>query len=153
RSGAMPDRAGLAQGSGARREGLSPGDRDGGSDGSQQLERGVKALIVLAHPERCSFNGRMAELAQETLREAGHTAWLSDLYAKGFDPVEHAQHYAQRERADRFDVQLEQRAASDHGRIPADVMRELDLLERADLLILQFPMWWFSIPAILKGWI
>jgi NAD(P)H dehydrogenase (quinone) len=23
---------------------------------------------------------------------------------------------------------------------------------RADLLILQFPIWWFGMPAILKGW-
>ncbi|MFD2859925.1 NAD(P)H-dependent oxidoreductase [Salininema proteolyticum] len=30
--------------------------------------------------------------------------------------------------------------------------RQRGLLE-ADLVILQFPLWWFSMPAILKGWI
>jgi NAD(P)H dehydrogenase (quinone) len=113
----------------------------------------MNALIVLAHPERRSFNGDMADVALETLREGGHDACLSDLYANGFDPVEHARHYPTRTRTDRFDVQAEQRAASGGTGLPADVLRELDMLERADLLILQFPMWWFSVPAILKGWI
>jgi NAD(P)H dehydrogenase (quinone) len=113
----------------------------------------MNVLIVLAHPERSSFNGQMADIAVETLQAAGHTAWLSDLYGSGFDPVEHPRHYASRMRADVFDVQAEQRAASNKGTLPADVAHELERLEQADLLILQYPMWWFSTPAVLKGWV
>jgi NAD(P)H dehydrogenase (quinone) len=109
--------------------------------------------VVLAHPERSSFNAQLADLAVETLRAAGHTVWLSDLYGSGFDPVEHAKHYGSRVRKDIFDVQAEQRAASDSGTLPAEVRDELERLEQADLLILQYPMWWFSVPAILKGWV
>ena len=38
-------------------------------------------------------------------------------------------------------------------RVCAVAEGEIDRLFAADLLILQFPMWWFSVPAILKGWI
>lgn len=33
------------------------------------------------------------------------------------------------------------------------MQRHLQLLRAADLLILQFPLWWFAAPAILKGWL
>lgn len=113
----------------------------------------MNILVVLAHPERSSFNGQMADLAVEAMRDAGHTVSLSDLYGSGFDPVEHPKHYDARVRSDVFDVQAEQRAASDRGTLPADIVRELERLEQADLLILQYPMWWFSVPAMLKGWV
>jgi NAD(P)H dehydrogenase (quinone) len=30
--------------------------------------------------------------------------------------------------------------------------REIAKIEAADLMIWQFPLWWFGLPAILKGW-
>lgn len=112
----------------------------------------MHALIVLAHPDPRSFNAQMAEVAAETLRAAGHVVEVSDLYAAGFDPCEGPRHYPVRACADAFDVQAEQRRASRQGTLPPDVRAELSRLERADLLILQYPMWWFTVPAILKGW-
>ena len=47
----------------------------------------LKVFVVLAHPERRSFNGAMADTAVEALRELGHDVALSDLYRMGFDPV------------------------------------------------------------------
>lgn len=108
--------------------------------------------IVLAHPGANSYNAHLARLAEERLRELGWTATLSDLYAMGFDPCERAEHYADRHDGSRFDVQAEQRHACDTGTIPADVAAEIALLDRADLVILQYPMWWHLPPAILKGW-
>ncbi|WP_432476844.1 NAD(P)H-dependent oxidoreductase [Nocardioides sp. GXQ0305] len=35
----------------------------------------------------------------------------------------------------------------------SDVVREQEKLGAADLLVLQFPLWWYGVPAILKGWI
>ncbi len=35
----------------------------------------------------------------------------------------------------------------------AELKAEMDKLEKADLLIFQFPLWWFGLPAILKGWV
>ena len=53
---------------------------------------------------------------------------------------------------ERFSVQNEQRHASNEGTIPIDVKSEIELLDRANLLVLQYPMWWHLPPAILKGW-
>ena len=112
----------------------------------------MQAHIVLAHPEPRSYNAHLAEVARQTLQAEGWGVTLSDLYAMGFDPCERAEHYAERQQPQRFDVQAEQRHASDQQRVPAAVAEEIEKLDRADLLILQYPMWWHLPPAMLKGW-
>lgn len=112
----------------------------------------MHALIVIAHPEPQSFNATLKNVAVRTLEGAGHTVAVSDLYAEGFDPVEGPDKYEQRSRGDSFAPLVEQRDAWKQGRLPADVQREIARLERADLLVLQFPLWWHAQPAILKGW-
>ena len=112
----------------------------------------MQAHIVLAHPEPRSFNGHLAAVARRSLEARGWGVSFSDLYAMDFDPCERAEHYAERRQKERFDVQAEQRHASDQGRIPPDVAAEIEKLDRADLLILQYPMWWHLPPAMLKGW-
>lgn len=113
----------------------------------------VKALIVVAHPEPQSYNHHLARLARDVLESQGAEVRLTDLAATGFDPVEHPRHYAQRQAADRFDVQIEQRRAHDGGATPIDVERQIADITWADTVIAQFPLWWFGFPAILKGWI
>jgi NAD(P)H dehydrogenase (quinone) len=113
----------------------------------------MHAHIVLAHPEPQSFNAHLAQVARRALEAEGWSAAVSDLYAMGFDPCERAEHYVARQRPERFDVQAEQRHASERGTIPPIVAAEIDRLERADLLILQYPMWWHLPPAMLKGWL
>ena len=54
----------------------------------------MKVLIVLAHPERKSFNGGLVDVAIQQLEMAGHAIDVDDLYADQFDPVERAKHYA-----------------------------------------------------------
>lgn len=112
----------------------------------------MHALIVLAHPEPRSFNATLKDIAVETLERGGHTIEVSDLYAQGFDPVEGPRHYGHRVDPDSFSPLAEQRHAWHNETVPADVGREIERLERADLLILQFPLWWHAQPAILKGW-
>jgi NAD(P)H dehydrogenase (quinone) len=112
----------------------------------------MKAHIVLAHPEPKSFNGHLAGLARQTLEQRGWAVTLSDLYAMGFDPCEKAGHYPNRFDEQRFEAQSEQRHAAKNGTIPPDVRAEIDRLDQADLVILQYPMWWHLPPAMLKGW-
>ncbi len=112
----------------------------------------MQAHIVLAHPEAKSFNAHLADVARRTLEAAGWGVSVSDLDAMGFDPCERAEHYRDRRNPDRFDVQAEQRFASDRGSIPDDVAAEIARLDHADLVILQYPMWWHLPPAIIKGW-
>jgi NAD(P)H dehydrogenase (quinone) len=113
----------------------------------------MHCLIVLAHPEEKSFNAQMARVAKETFEAQGHTAELCDLYREGFDPCEALRHFPEPVAPDRFNAMTEQRHAAETGAVPPEVGRALERLERADLLLLQFPMWWFSVPAILKGWL
>jgi len=108
--------------------------------------------IVLAHPEPKSFNAHLAKLAATTLEKRGWDVSITDLYSQGFDPCERASHYKDRLNEERFDVQTEQRHASADGNVPLDVRAEIDFLQKTDLLILQYPMWWHLPPAILKGW-
>jgi NAD(P)H dehydrogenase (quinone) len=112
----------------------------------------MRAHIVLAHPEPRSFNGHLAEEARAALAALGWEVTATDLYGCGFDPREGPAHYVERADAARFDAQREQRHAGDVGALPAFVAEELQRLDAADLLILQYPMWWHMPPAILKGW-
>jgi NAD(P)H dehydrogenase (quinone) len=112
----------------------------------------MQAHIVLAHPEPRSFNAHLADVTRRSLEAAGWSVSVSDLHTMGFDPCERAEHFTGRQQPERFDVQLEQRHASEHGTLPPEVAAEIDRLDRADLLVLQYPMWWHLPPAMLKGW-
>lgn len=113
----------------------------------------MHAHFVLAHSEPQSFNAHLARSGAAALEAEGWTVSVSDLYAMGFDPCERPEHFVQRVSFDRFDVQAEQRHASATGTLPRAVADELTLMDRADLLILQYPMWWHLPPAMLKGWL
>lgn len=112
----------------------------------------MRALIVHCHPEPASFNAALKDVAVRTLRRLGHSVEVSDLYAERFDPVEKASHYGIRVDPDRFSALAEQRHASETASLPADVRQEIARLERADVVVLQFPLWWHAQPAMLKGW-
>lgn len=113
----------------------------------------MKAHIVLAHPESQSFNGQLARLSRDTLAGMGWDTSLSDLYADGFDPREGRMHYQAFADESRFHTQTEQRWHAERGTTPRDVEAEQSKLLAADLLVVHFPLWWFGMPAILKGWI
>jgi NAD(P)H dehydrogenase (quinone) len=113
----------------------------------------MRVLIVYAHPEPMSFNGTMKDLAVETLSAAGHSVTVSDLYAQGFNPVAGAGDFRGRADPDRLDLGMEQAHAARSGGFAPELQAEIDKLLAADFLLLQFPFWWYSVPAILKGWI
>lgn len=113
----------------------------------------MRAHIVLAHPEPKSFNGHLAGISERVLGRAGYTTTLSDLYAMDFDPREGAHHYAARDNAEVFHTQSEQRFNADNDTMPPEVSAEVGNLLASDLLVVHFPLWWFGMPAILKGWI
>jgi NAD(P)H dehydrogenase (quinone) len=63
-----------------------------------------------------------------------------------------ADDFPQRDAMQPFGPSADSRRAFTEGTQTADVAAEQDKLRRADLVIFQFPMWWFSMPAIMKGW-
>jgi len=109
-------------------------------------------LIVLAHPDRRSFNGAWAEASATACAALGHQVLWSDLGAMGFDAVEGRGHYDGYGAARSFDPLKAQEEAAEAGQIPADVAVEIDKLRQANLVIFHFPIWWFTPPAVLKGW-
>jgi NAD(P)H dehydrogenase (quinone) len=96
----------------------------------------MHVLAVIAHPRRDSFTGAVLDAFCEGLARAGHDVELADLYGEGFDPLFSPADSAQFE-----------------GRpMPPDVLAEQARVERAEALVFAFPVWWWSFPAMLKGW-
>jgi NAD(P)H dehydrogenase (quinone) len=112
----------------------------------------VNVLIVYAHPEPASFSGALKDRAVAALTRAGHRVEVSDLYAEGFNPVAGRHDFTTVADAGRFHYQSEQELAARSGAFAEDIRREQERVAQADLLVLQFPLWWGSPPAILKGW-
>lgn len=116
-------------------------------------EKSVNVLYIYAHPEPRSFNGALKDVAMVTLAARGHTVKASNLYAIRFKAVLDPQDFRMRQDPDHFDPALEQIYGVRTGSLAPDIQEEIEKIAWADLIIFQFPVWWSSIPAILKGWI
>lgn len=110
-------------------------------------------LIVHAHPEPQSFTTALKTLAADELQRSGHDVVVSDLYAMGFNPVASGADFTARANPDYLVYALEQRHGVQHHTLAPDIQQELDKLLWCDLLLLSFPLYWFAMPAMLKGWI
>ena len=113
----------------------------------------MNILIVFAHPEPRSFGRALLDRGVSTLRDCGHDVLVSDLYAMNFNPVASGADFVARRFPEALQYDREQKQASRMRSFAPDIQAELDKLLWCDLLILQGPLWWFSVPAIMKGWI
>jgi NAD(P)H dehydrogenase (quinone) len=100
----------------------------------------MHALIVVAHPESRSLSRSVAAHVAEgvALSDAGNSFEIADLAAEGFDP-----------RFTVTDLAVHRREVPP----PADVAAEQARIDRADALVLVYPVYWWSMPGLLKGWI
>jgi NAD(P)H dehydrogenase (quinone) len=110
-------------------------------------------LIVYAHPEPASLNGSLKNHVVEQLAARGHEVQVSDLYAMGFKAVANADDFPARDAAERLVYHRAAGQAYASGTQGSDIEAEQQKLLWADVVVLQFPLWWFTVPAILKGWI
>ena len=113
----------------------------------------MKVLIVYAHQEAQSFNAALLARSVAELTALGHTVRISDLYAMRFNPVATAEDFGVRRFPNRLQYDREQKHNFQRESLSDDITAEVEKLLWCDLLILQFPLWWFSMPAIMKGWI
>lgn len=97
----------------------------------------MRLLVIHAHPVPESFNAALCRTVVETARDRGHEVRLIDLYAEGFDPVMGVE---------------ERRTYHDDGPPDPVVARHIAELQWAEGLIFVYPTWWYSQPAMLKGW-
>ena len=98
----------------------------------------MRALVVYCHPRPDSFTAAVRDVVLDKLRAAGAEVRLSDLYARGFDPVMGAREHAEYE---------------DCSINTAPVARDVEDLQWCDTLIFVYPTWWYGLPAMLKGWL
>jgi len=112
----------------------------------------MQTFIVYAHAEPKSFNGALFHTAQEILRAAGHSVVTSGLYAMKFDPVSDRRNFFTTKNPAFLKQQIEELHATEVGGFAPEVEAELHKMEDCDLMIWQFPLWWFGLPAVLKGW-
>ena len=113
----------------------------------------MRFFIVHAHHEPSSFNGAMTREATACLGAAGHEVVVSDLYAMDFDPVSDRRNFTSVKDPERLKQQSEEAHASECNGYVAELQSEMDKLLWCDALVLQFPLWWLGLPAILKGWV
>ncbi|NMG73404.1 NAD(P)H-dependent oxidoreductase [Aromatoleum diolicum] len=113
----------------------------------------MNVLIVHAHNEPQSFNTALKDTAVTELERGGHEVKVSDLYAMNWNPVASGADFGSRANPDYLVYALEQRHNYEAGTIADDIREEIEKVRWCDLLILNFPIYWFSEPAILKGWI
>ena len=98
----------------------------------------MHALIVVAHHDPQSLTHSLAVQVAAGLSASGHTFEIADLAAEGFDP--------------RYSA-ADQRVHRTCAEPPADVLAEQARIDRADALVLVFPIYWWSLPGLLKGWV
>ncbi|ATG55936.1 NADPH-quinone reductase [Brachybacterium ginsengisoli] len=109
------------------------------------------ALWVLSHPRKDSLNGHLFRAGTEAL-STRREVMTTDLYAQGFAPALGDQDLGTP--ADR-PGNLAELAGEAYlaGKSTAEVRAEHEKLARAELLVLQFPLWWYGPPAMMKGWL
>jgi NAD(P)H dehydrogenase (quinone) len=98
----------------------------------------MKHLIIVAHPAENSFTMALTRTYAAELEKLGHTQRTFDLYRSGFDPVLGAHELAS--------------VDADHP-ASADVARAQDDIRTADVLTVLYPLWWLTMPAMMKGYI
>lgn len=97
----------------------------------------MKYLIVYAHPNPKSFNQAIKEQVEAQIKKTGKEFAVRDLYRMKFNPLLDVQD---------FSLMIK-------GRLAKDIKREQDYVKDAHTLIFIYPIWWFGMPAILKGYI
>ncbi|WP_210497098.1 NAD(P)H-dependent oxidoreductase [Microvirga antarctica] len=112
----------------------------------------MKVFIVYAHPEPKSFNGAMKDRALLAFERAGHEVKISDLYEMKFKCTIDGDDFPARANPVQLQIPFEQEEAYHSGSTAADILAEQQKLIWADLILFQFPLWLYSQPAILKGW-
>uniref|UniRef100_A0A3Q2QJE6 NAD(P)H dehydrogenase, quinone 1 n=1 Tax=Fundulus heteroclitus TaxID=8078 RepID=A0A3Q2QJE6_FUNHE len=100
-----------------------------------------------------SFNAALRDAAVQELTDQGCRVTVSDLYAMKFrSSATQDDIIGELKNPDLFQYGEETMHAWMEGRLSDDITAEQRKVEEAQLIIFQFPLYWFSVPAILKGW-
>ena len=95
----------------------------------------MRILVILAHPDKKSFNHAIANTDIDALIENGHEVIFHDLYAEDFDPI------------------LPANEIPSDASLHEEIDRQCREVVSAGGIIIVHPNWWGQPPAILKGWV
>ena len=110
-------------------------------------------LIVHAHPESRSFSSALKDTAADFFKSENCNVVISDLYSMNFNPVGSPRDLKETSNKEYFEYQKEQLYGYKNNLFTDEIRTEMEKFSKADLVIFNFPLWWFSLPAILKGWV
>ncbi len=113
----------------------------------------MNVFIIHAHPEEKSFCTSLKNEAVDYFHQRGDEVVVSDLYLMNFNPIGGINDFKEVNNKEFFKYQLEQVNAYNNNLFVDEVKVEMEKFLNADLVIFNFPLWWFSLPAILKGWV
>lgn len=113
----------------------------------------MKVFVVCWHPEPQSFNAAMFQTACATFAAAGHEVRTSDLHEMHFDPVSSRKNFTTVKEPKYLKLQIEEKYATEMSGFSEEIESEIRKIEWCELMIWQFPLWWFGLPAVLKGWV
>lgn len=112
----------------------------------------MNVLIVYAHPEPKSMNHAMLDAMRERFARHGWRVAVSDLYANRSRAVPSPLDFTALRNPEHFSLAHEQRHAQRGRLYRTDILCQQDKVAWADLVVFQFPLWWYAVPAVLKGW-
>lgn len=96
----------------------------------------MKILYIYAHPNNNALNALLKQEGYKQLIDLKNDVTFSNLYELGFNAIANSTNYK----------------LTTADELTKDIQIEMEKIAWADHLIFQFPLWWFSTPAILKGW-
>jgi putative NADPH-quinone reductase len=99
------------------------------------MQAHMRVSVILAHPDKASFNHAIAASVVQQLEKNGHSVAFHDLYAEDFGPL-------------LLSDEIPQDAV-----LPESVRSHCEEIRRAEGIVIIHPNWWGQPPAILKGWI
>lgn len=108
----------------------------------------MNVLLVHADSEPRSFVSALKDAFAARAAACGHQVMTSDLYAMGFNPVSGRRNFSTVASAVLCRQHDEELFATKHAGFVPELAIEMEKVERADVLVFSFPMWWFGLPAI-----
>jgi NAD(P)H dehydrogenase (quinone) len=95
----------------------------------------MNILLIVAHPNKNSFNHAIATVCLRELKNNGHDVWFHDLYEEQFNPI------------------LPSGELQKDAPLPIEIQRHCSEIAHADGIVIIHPNWWGQPPAIVKGWV
>jgi NAD(P)H dehydrogenase (quinone) len=112
----------------------------------------MNVLVVSAHDDPKSYVAALHNTALGVLERAENKVVVSDLYAQQFNPVTSLLDFKTTSGIHANYMFEQQRSVNTGSGFSPDLQSEMDKITNAELIIIHFPLWWGSVPAILKGW-